>query len=130
MNETRVTGLALAKNLQLLMEHNRLTQAQLAKRSGVAQSTLSNLLDTSNPLEINPRAKTIDQLAEVFGIPPWQMLIPNLPIDLLASPQLGALISNYATASASGRETIDRIASAEVRYAEAERPRSLMHSTR
>ena len=67
MNESRVTGLALAKNLQLLMEHNKLTQAQLAKRSGVAQSTLSNLLDLSKPLEINPRAKTVDQLADVLA---------------------------------------------------------------
>ncbi|MEN5271870.1 helix-turn-helix transcriptional regulator [Stenotrophomonas lactitubi] len=130
MNESRVSGLALAKNLQLLMEHNKLTQAQLAKRSGVAQSTLSNLLDLSKPLEINPRARTVDQLADVFGIPGWQLFVPDLPIELLASPRLMALVSNYLAASPGGRETIDRIASAEVRYSEFERPRTSAASSR
>jgi transcriptional regulator with XRE-family HTH domain len=116
----RDTALALARNLQRLMDHHELSQAQLGKKSGVGQRTLSTLLDVEHPLEINPRSTTIDQLATYFGIPSWQLLVPNLSIDLLLSNRLAELITNYTNASDQGRKTIDRIAESEVRYTMAE----------
>lgn len=117
MASDRATALALTDNLQRLMDHFGLSQAQLAKKSGVGQRTLSTLLDRENPLEINPRATTLARLAECFEIPSWQLLIPGLPIELLTSKRLTKLVEHYRDAPEAGRETVDRIAEAEVRYA-------------
>ncbi|MGH8073682.1 MAG: helix-turn-helix domain-containing protein [Lysobacter sp.] len=117
MATTRETALALAGNLKRLMDHHELSQAQLSKKAGVGQSTLSNLLDSSSPLEINPRADTIERLADYFGIPSWQLLIPDLPLQLLMNQRLSKLIENYRDAPENGRENINRVAESEVRYA-------------
>jgi transcriptional regulator with XRE-family HTH domain len=115
-------ALAFASNLQRLMDHLGLSQAELGRKAKVGQSTLSRLLDLSAPSGINPRASTVDQLAEFFGIPPWQLFIPDLPIELLSSKELGVLLQNYRDAPEQGRQAIERVAEAEVRYAAAARP--------
>lgn len=119
MTSPRPTAQALAGNLRRLMAHHGLSQAQLGKKAGVGQSTLSNLLDDKAPLEVNPRATTIEQLASFFQVPSWQLLIPELSLDLLLSDHLGQLIANYRDATSEGRETISRIAESEARYATA-----------
>lgn len=113
----REMALALASNLHRLMDHHKLSQAELARKSGVGQRTLSTLLDTANILEINPRSTTIEQLATFFQIPSWQLLIPDLPLELLMSQRLSRLVENYRDAPEEGRANIHRIAESEVRYA-------------
>lgn len=116
MNADRQTALTLAKNLKRLMDHNELSQAELGRRSGVAQRTLSTLLGIDKPLEMNPTSTTIEQLAKYFGIPSWQLLVPDLPMELLTSPRFSRLIENYRDMGEPGREAVDRVAEAEVRY--------------
>lgn len=98
------------------MAHFELSQAQLAKKTGIGQSTLSTILDSKTPLETNPRCTTIELLAGYFQIPSWQLLIPDLPLDLLMSPELTKILENYRDAPPEGRQTIYRIAESEVRY--------------
>lgn len=116
----REIALALAHNVQRLMDHFSLSQAELGRRSGIAQRTISTLLDVENPSAINPRARTIEQLAEYFGIPAWQLQIPELPLELLLSKRLTKMVENYRDAPESGRAQVERIAESEVRYAAAE----------
>lgn len=109
---------AIAGNLHRLMAHHALSQAQLAKKSGVGQSTLSGLLDPGGDEKKNPRASTIDKLAAYFRIQPWQLLIPNLDLDLLLSDRLATVIHDYNFVPAAGRDSIERVAQSELRYAQ------------
>jgi transcriptional regulator with XRE-family HTH domain len=117
MDADHIAAIALAENLSRLMAERGMTQADLAKRSGVAQRTISTLLDASRPDEINPRFSTLVAIAGHFGIPHWQLLIPDLPVDLLLSPAIGRVVSAYRDASTEGRANISRVAEAEVRFA-------------
>lgn len=117
MNKHKEMATAVAGNLKRLMEAEQISQAQLAKRTGIGQSTLSNLLDASKPLEINPRMTTLMQLGAHFNVPAWLLMMGELPLELLKSGRMAKLIQNYADSSDEGRHTIDRIAESEVRYA-------------
>lgn len=117
MVKTNSIALALAGNVQRLMDHHGLSQAQLAKKSGVGQSTLSGLLDSNKADERNPRSSTIDKLAEFFKVEPWQLVVPGLHIELLLNQQIARVIYNFNDAPDPGRANIDRIAESEVRYA-------------
>lgn len=112
-------GLALSRNLNRLMRHHDLTQAELGARARIGQSTLSRLLNTDDPSGINPRAQTIDQLAEFFGIPPWMLLIPNLDAEVLTTSRLRDVIEHYTASTSAGRESIERVATAEAYFAKA-----------
>jgi len=103
----RATSAAIAANLKALMDIKGLSQAELARQAGIAQRTISTLLDTSDPTASNPRSKTLDQLAAYFGMPTWQLLIPNLPIDVLLSKGLARLVHGYRDASPTDRESFD-----------------------
>lgn len=117
MRVNRKTALALARNLTTLMDHFDLSQKELERKAGVGQRTISTLLNLTDPASINPRADTLDKLALAFNVPAWQLLIPDLPLELLLSHQLTKLVENYRDAPERGRESVDRIAESEVRYA-------------
>lgn len=117
MDADHIAAVALAENLYRLMSERGMTQAELAKRAGVGQRTISTLLDASRPEAINPRLSTLVQIAGYFGIPYWQLMIPNLPIELLQSPALGRVLCAYRDASPEGRDNMNRVADAEARYA-------------
>lgn len=109
---------ALAENVRQLMAHEGLTQLTLAKKSGVGQATLSGLLsDDPGAPKRNPRADTIDKLADYFGIPAWALCIPEVPLDLLLGGEAQSVLTNLVAAPRQGRDTILRIAEAEARYA-------------
>lgn len=115
MGKRPVAAVAFAVNVKRLMDHNELSQAELAKKTGVGQSTLSRLLDMEHPETINPRASTMDSVAAYFGVPTWQLLVPNMPLELLTSPRLARLVENYRDASEEIRAAVERIAELEVR---------------
>lgn len=116
MASYRETARALAGNLTRLMKLNNLTQAELARRSGVGQSTISGLLDSNNLIESNPSTETLEKLAEQFGMPVWQLLIPEMPADLVSSQRVTKLVENYRDAPEAGRTHVDRVAEGEKRY--------------
>lgn len=109
---------AVADNTRRLMEHHGLKQKPLAEKSGVGQPTLSGLLsERPDAPKRNPRADTIDKLAQFFQVPAWALCIPDAPIDLLLSGQLQSVLNNLVAATPTGRQTILRVAEAEGRYA-------------
>ena len=110
---------ALADNVRGLMAHHGLTQLTLAKKSGVGQATLSGLLsEEPGAPKRNPRADTIDKLAECFDLPAWLLGVPDVPLALLLGGELQSVLTNVVAAPAEGRQTIVRLAEAEVRYSE------------
>lgn len=111
---------ALARNLKRLLDAGRQydlpsSQAALARRSGVAQTTLSNWLDPERGR--SPQLDKLERVAEVYKLEVWQLLVPELPDDLLVDRHLARLVRSYTSIDPATRERIDRIAEAEAQYA-------------
>lgn len=66
----------LAANLKLLQERPGLPRAQadIAKRAGLDQTTVSRTLRAANAISIDK----LDGLAGAFGMQSWQLLAPGL----------------------------------------------------
>lgn len=70
----------LAQNLRSLMEARKPApwgNRELARRADIDHKTVSRILDGSHAATID----TIKALADVFGLLPWQMLVPELQPD-------------------------------------------------
>lgn len=102
----------LARNLRLLMAAAGMKAPEVAKRSGVDAKTVNNMLHG----RFDPRPEKADQVAAVFGLSGWQLLIPDLPADMLKNGMLDQLIANYVSASPEGRDSISRVAEMAARY--------------
>ena len=90
-------------------------QSELSRRSGVAQKTISNWLDPSRG--IKPVLENLDAVAAVYGLEVWQLLVPDLPDDLLLQGHLKKLVADYGKIkNPAARLYIDRIAEAEAAY--------------
>lgn len=109
------TAAVIADNLRRLMSHFGLSQAELGRRAGVAQTMLSGLLRREHGVK-NPRANTIDKLAAHFKIAPWKLLIPDVEVEILLDDQIERLVEAYVKTPSIGRENVRRIAEAEMRY--------------
>ena len=102
----------LARNLRLLMDASGMKAPEVARRSGVDPKTINNMVHG----RYDPRPEKADQVAEVFGIRGWQLLIPDLPVDMLANGTLESVIRNYVSASVEGRDSIQRVAEMAAKY--------------
>lgn len=69
----------LAQNLARLMavSEDLRTQTALAKRSKVAQTTISNYLRPTS-YRGSPNLEQIGKLARAFGLEPWHLLHPTM----------------------------------------------------
>jgi transcriptional regulator with XRE-family HTH domain len=103
---------AVGKNLKRLMEAYKLTQPQLAKKAGVAQRTISNILNATN----EPGIEKINKIARVFGLQGWQLQMPNLPEGMLTDGVVTRVIDALARATPEGRQMIERLAEREAHY--------------
>jgi transcriptional regulator with XRE-family HTH domain len=112
--------LALADNVRRLMADTGLSQEGLAKRAGISQRAVGYLVNYRDAQDRHPTTQTIAAIALAFDLEVWQLMMPNLPFELVRSKRLARLIENYVDAPESGRAQVERIAESEVRYAVAE----------
>lgn len=98
----------IAHNIALLRKHRGWSQAELARRAGVSQRTISNM---ENPdTETTPTTDRVEQVAEVFGLQLYQLAMP-LPLDLLIDiGNLTSLVDYYAHSRPEIRPTIEQVA--------------------
>lgn len=128
MHRRRETPMAiLAANLARLLviggQHGLPgSQAELARRSGVSQKSISNWLAPARG--VAPQLDKLEPIARVYGLEVWQLLVPDLPDDMLLLDHLKKLVANYQQIkSERAREYIDRVAEAEATYdSTAQRP--------
>lgn len=111
MNKTHIS---IAKNLEKLMSYRRLTQVELAKKTGVSQRTISNMLNPGSVGSIT--TGSLEKVSEYFKIEPYHLLIEDLPIEVLISSTIEKVINYYAKSSEEGRENINRIAEMAANY--------------
>jgi len=107
------TRAALAASVRTLMGAHGWSQSDLARRSGVAQRTISNVL---RPETGSATIETVVALAKAFQVEPWALLLPEIPVEALQSPALRILIDNYLHASPEGRRALERIGAVEAAH--------------
>ena len=118
--------ITIADNVKRLMSHHGgmvgkecMTTddlAQLCKKKGgkADQKTIWNVINPERSGSIT--TATIEAIAAVFNLEPYHLMIPNLPINELASKRIEKVIECYAQSPDDGRENIARIAENEMRY--------------
>jgi transcriptional regulator with XRE-family HTH domain len=111
---------ALVDNVRRLMAHAEWTQRELAQRAGISQRAVGYLINYKDGQDRHPTTQTVEAIAVAFEIEAWQLMMPNLPLELIQSKRFTKLIENYRDAPESGRAQVERIAEGEVRYAVAE----------
>lgn len=104
-------------NLRFLMRLNDISQTTLAKKSGVSQKSISNILN-GNQI---PSIEMAEQLAAAFGLEGWHMIMPNLPDDLRSSSALSKLYKGFIKATPEGRKHIEMVAEREAAYSQTRR---------
>lgn len=107
---------AFARNVRRLMDHLGWTQSELQAKSNVAQTTISALLRYGTTSEKVSTLETVEAIAKAFGVEPWKLQIPDVPLDLLLDKQIEQLMTTYTSISPEGRESIWRVAESEARY--------------
>lgn len=100
------------ENVKTLMGMRGDTTYSLAERSGLAQSTVSNILSGRHKISVD----TADVLAAAYGLDGWHLLLRDLSSDLLGSPRVTKLYELYLAASDEGREYIESVAERESKY--------------
>lgn len=112
--------LALADNVRRLKQHRGWGLVELARRAGVSKSALGYLINYKDRNDRHPTMETVEGVARAFDLELWQLMVPDLPLDMLESHTFARMIENYRDAPPSGRAMVERIAESEVKYAVAE----------
>lgn len=103
---------SLIRNIDYLMRAEKLSEAALAKRSGIAQKTINNIRNGISA----PTLDTIEALAAAFNLSGWHIIMPGLPEELIAGKSIERLCRAYVAASEKGRSYIDHVAEREATY--------------
>lgn len=74
-------GITLARRLRALIESRQLSQSTLARMSGVAQKTISNVLNYSGASDRHATIETVEALARALGLQPWELLRQDMARD-------------------------------------------------
>lgn len=73
------------------MARRKWTQEDLAAKSGISQTHIGNILRQ----ETAATNEKIEAIAAAFKLPSWLLMVPDLPIEVLDSPQIPALVEHF-----------------------------------
>lgn len=102
---------ALAASVSYLMGLNGHSGETLGSKAGIAPKTTNNIKNAKH----NATLDKADAIADVYEVETWQLLIPGLPVDLIASKKLAELIAIYASLDQTNRKLMEDLAVAMVR---------------
>ncbi len=105
------TKFTIARNIELLRKHYGWSQHVLAQKSGVSQSTVSNMESPERATpRYSPTTDNVDAVAAVFGLSSSVLSMP-LPLELLLDCSKAThLLETYAAADTNERQAIDAVA--------------------
>lgn len=112
MKKRTSTPETLASNIREMMRATGMTKADVAKKSGVSERMIGYILSK----ERSPTVDVAEALGRAFGLSGWQMIMPDLPVQLAKNGLLERLVKNYSSISEEGREYINRVAEREANY--------------
>ena len=98
---------SLARNLRYLMDQHQLSEAAVARRAGVSQRTVNNMLRQAT----SPSLDNVEMVAQSFGLNLWHLIMPDLPTDLIGSKSLAKLYHSFCRADPELRTLIMGLAS-------------------
>ena len=112
----------IAHNVNRLMEYygkqrldgKKMTQTELAQKTGLNQKTIGNLLRLDNVDSIT--SGTIEAVAKAFKLEPYHLLIPDLPVEELISKRIEKIVKNYAFSSDKARDAVLHVSDAMADY--------------
>ena len=99
----------LIRNLRYLMDKYDYSGNAIAKKAGVSEKTVSNMLNDRHNVTLD----SVQKVAEVFGLDSWHLILPNLPVDLIDTGVGDRLLNNYSNSSQEGRNLIELISDRE-----------------
>ena len=111
MNEDAIN---LAANLARLMKYHGDDQVSLEKKSGVAQKTISNIL--------NMRAKKgtnlgiVADIAKTYKIKTWHLLLAECPDEILFNHRIEKLVENFLNSDEIGRNATMAVSETRAHY--------------
>lgn len=83
------------------------TKAKIAKDLGLSTRSLTNARNQSHI----PRLDAIDKVARVFKLSPWQLLLPDLPAEVLFNPELRRSMQLLIESDPEDRRAVERLLS-------------------
>lgn len=92
----------VSANVRRLMQAMEWSEHELARRSGVSQKAINNLLNKTTGCTIT----TAEKLAKPFGLTGWQLMIEKIPADAAFSNTLTNLVLKFTSADDQGRAFI------------------------
>lgn len=104
----------LADNVTRLMKHHGDDQNSLARKAGVGQKTISNV--------INKRAKgapnldIVTKIAKTYRIKTWHLLLSNCPDEILFNHRVEKLVENFLTSDEMGRNATMAVSETRAQY--------------
>jgi transcriptional regulator with XRE-family HTH domain len=101
LEETKVIDLVSA-NVRRLMKAMDWSEHDLARKSGVSQKAINNLLNKTTGYTIT----TAEKLAKPFGLTGWQLMIEKVPADAAFANTLTHLVVKFLTTDDQGRAFI------------------------
>lgn len=106
----------LARNVRFLMADRGWKQLETAKKAGLSQKTISNILNRRKDTQLS----YVEKLAGAFGLSPWHLMLPELDKEVIGNGRVDRLLLDFISASDHGRDVISRIAEHEANYSDQE----------
>jgi transcriptional regulator with XRE-family HTH domain len=102
----------LAANVKRLRDAESWSQPDLARRSGVPQTTISAIENAKHKVSV---AK-VEMLAKAFRLPTWALLMPEIDVALFRENGLAKIVDTYIALPPDRREEISRVSERESHY--------------
>ena len=104
----------VAANIKFLMDLHNWDQKTLAKKAGISQKTISNMVNPDKG--INTQIDNLEKVSNAFKISTWHLMFPYLTREMIEKSQLEHLAEMYSQMDSESRETLYRIAERELAY--------------
>ena len=112
MDKRQPTKAILARNLRHLMKDRGWNQKETARRAGVDQKTISNILNQKK----TPGLDVVESIATAFGLNLWHLILPTLIDDLSIETSISKVYDAYFKAGPEGRQHILQVSEREAEY--------------
>lgn len=98
----------LSRNLRRLIERSGWSYKEVARRAGpgISDKTISNIIEQVH----DPKTDKISQVAKVFGLEAYHLLMPDFEPDALKSGSFDRLYHTYIETDDAGRQVLETTA--------------------
>jgi transcriptional regulator with XRE-family HTH domain len=96
----------LRNNIRRLLEQRGMSQTELARKCGIAQSNIAQILSEANE---NPGLERIEAIAEALGVKPYQLLMDPGDKPVLTEADYAEAVRVWAQSLAKKYKSLDGV---------------------